>query len=187
MRCGTRSVAVVLPAAAALFALIEVTKVAQFGTFENPNPALFARLWPLWSAATAIVPGMSVALLAIRRAPLLSAAAYSAGGMANYIYHYGEWDSPRTHCVFHRCALPFQLSLLARYSGRDIFTGCHRYCRRFRCSVAQASSNNRFERSRGASSMSQGGVDDRDKSASFLVCATPRRSTSSLAAASAWR
>jgi hypothetical protein len=104
MRCGTRSVAVVLLGAAALFALIEVTKAAQFGTFENPNPALFARLWPLWSAATAIVPGISVALLAIRRAPLLSAAAYSAGGMANHIYHYGEWDSPRTHftdALFH--------------------------------------------------------------------------------------
>jgi hypothetical protein len=42
--------------------------------------------------------------------------------------------------------------------------------------------NNRFERSRGASSMSHGGVDDWDKSASLVVCAIPRRSTSSLEA-----
>ncbi len=77
---------------------------AQFGMFENPNPALFARLWPLWSVATAIVPGISVAFLTIHRAPQLSAVAYSAGGMADHIYHYGEWNSPRTHftdALFH--------------------------------------------------------------------------------------
>lgn len=97
MRDGTRSVEVVLLGAAALFALMEVTKVAQFGTFENPNPALSTRLWPLWSAATAIVPGMSVVPLANRRAPQLSAVAYSAGGLANHIYHHGEWNNPRIH------------------------------------------------------------------------------------------
>jgi hypothetical protein len=104
MRSGTSSVASFLLGATALFVLMEVTKAAQFGTFENPNPALFARLWPVWSVATAIVPGMLVALLATRRAPQLSALAYSAGGMANYIYHYGEWESPRTHftdALFH--------------------------------------------------------------------------------------
>ena len=45
----------------------------------------------------------------------------------------------------------------------------------------QATPNNRFERSRVASSVSQGGgVDDLDKVPSFDAGATPRRSTSSL-------
>jgi hypothetical protein len=44
------------------------------------------------------------------------------------------------------------------------------------------SSNNRFERSRVASSVAKDGVDDRDKSASLVVGATSRRSTSSLVA-----
>ena len=42
-------------------------------------------------------------------------------------------------------------------------------------------SNNRFERSRGASSWAKEGVDDWDKVSSFIVGEAPRRSTSSLA------
>jgi ABC-type branched-subunit amino acid transport system permease subunit len=78
--------------AVVFYALLEVVKAAQYGTFENPDPTLFARLWRVWSISAFLTPGILIVLLARRRAPLLSAVTYSFGGAANYLYHYGEWE-----------------------------------------------------------------------------------------------
>ena len=92
MTSSVRVVALTLGGAAVFYALLEVVDAAQYGTFENPDPTLFARLWRVWSISAFLLPGILVVLLTRSRAPLLSAVAYSLGGVANYLYHYGEWE-----------------------------------------------------------------------------------------------
>jgi hypothetical protein len=94
MATRTRAVVATLLGAAAFYALVDVVGAAQLGTFENPNPTLFARLGALWSISLLVAPGMLVALLANERVPLLSAIAYLTGFSSHYLYHFGEWDQP---------------------------------------------------------------------------------------------
>jgi Na+/proline symporter len=56
---------------------------ANFGRFENPHPALFHKLLPLWFVLQ-FSPGLIIGLLLRRHSKRIAGAAYSLGIMINF-------------------------------------------------------------------------------------------------------
>jgi hypothetical protein len=115
MNSGIRAVAVTLIGAAVLYALLDVVHAAQFGTFENSDPTLFARLWAVWSTSMFIVPGVLIALLSNRRVPLIGAIAYGVGFISNLWYHYDEGNVARDRWALFQTSIQHWPSSLASF------------------------------------------------------------------------
>ena len=144
-----RNFAVTLLGVGAVFVLYDLHIRAMWGSFEVDKPTPFARLELMWSLLLCIIPGVAVGFFVTRRSLWLSAFAYAIGALIGFYYHGGNGsieagkvlpERPLTVCI------P-RAGDFCRYRGVD---GASRW-------VVAPSSNNRFERSRAASSVSQGG------------------------------
>jgi len=62
-----RNAAVTLAGTMAFVILANLAIVAGFGLFEVDHPTLFARLQPLWSILSLVVPGLGIGLFVTRR------------------------------------------------------------------------------------------------------------------------
>jgi hypothetical protein len=94
MRANFRSFAITIVGAASLIGLGELVISAGYGSFENPNPSLFARLEWLWVILAAVIPGIGIGLFATQRPAILGALAYVFGEIVSFCYHDGEREVP---------------------------------------------------------------------------------------------
>jgi hypothetical protein len=104
-----RNIAVTLAGAGTVVLLYNLHIHAMWGGFEVDNPALFARLEPMWSILLCTVPGIGVGLFVTRRSMWFSSVAYALGGLIGFYQHGGNGSIAVGNILPDRHLIPYAL------------------------------------------------------------------------------